>query len=217
MVGIEQVKGVLRFVVQFGSERELWSGRKVRKYCIPPADDADATDSTNNVNGDGKGSNGSAISGGGTGYFNAPNGNDDESYPPVLPSGYDYDDYDAVCGLARGNSGWGSPQCFLPPAISDTHSIAAKQRSMADPFFDLNRGTATVLFLCLFCALFVLFFVHFLCLFNALSVPFFVPFLCPFCAFFMPFFIPFLCPCCAPVDPLMAAESSLSLVTSLLP
>lgn len=31
--------------------------------------------------------------------------------------GYDYDDLDMVCGLARGNSGWGAPHSFLPPAI----------------------------------------------------------------------------------------------------
>ena len=31
--------------------------------------------------------------------------------------GYDYDDLDIVCGLARGNSGWGAPHSFLPPAI----------------------------------------------------------------------------------------------------
>ena len=28
--------GTLRFVVEFGTSRELWSGRKVRKYGLPP-------------------------------------------------------------------------------------------------------------------------------------------------------------------------------------
>ena len=32
-------------------------------------------------------------------------------------SGYDYDDMDAVCGLAKGNTGWGATHCFLPPAV----------------------------------------------------------------------------------------------------
>jgi hypothetical protein len=32
--GIEQIKGSLRFVVEFGSYRELWNGRKVRKYGV---------------------------------------------------------------------------------------------------------------------------------------------------------------------------------------
>ena len=90
MVGIEQVKGLLRFVVEFGTDREFWSGKKVRKYCTAPVRDVDSQ---------------------------AVDVSSDETYPPTLPSGYDYDDLDTVCGLVRGNCGWGSPQCFLPPAI----------------------------------------------------------------------------------------------------
>ena len=114
VVGIEQVKGILRFVVDFGAERELWSGAKVRKYCVAPVRDEDSF---------------------------AMDIVEDETFPPTLPSGYEYHDFDTVCGIARGNCGWGAPQCFLPPAVSDTHSIPAKFRSQVDPFFDLFRGT----------------------------------------------------------------------------
>jgi hypothetical protein len=40
--GIEQIKGTLRFVVEFGSYRELWNGRKVRKYGV--ASESERTD-----------------------------------------------------------------------------------------------------------------------------------------------------------------------------
>ena len=95
VVGIEQVKGLLRFVVEFGTDRELWSGKKVRKYCTAPVRDEESQ---------------------------AMDVSSDETYPPTLPSGYDYDDLDTVCGLARGNCGWGAPQCFLPPAVRYVHS-----------------------------------------------------------------------------------------------
>lgn len=49
--------GTLRFVVEFGTSRELWSGRKVRKYGLPPLRE-EGSDSS-----------------------------DYEPYPPVLPLG----------------------------------------------------------------------------------------------------------------------------------
>jgi hypothetical protein len=58
----------------------------------------------------------------------------------ALPPGYDFDDFDAVCGLARGYSGWGAPHCVLPPILSDVHSLPARTRAMVDPYFDLYRG-----------------------------------------------------------------------------
>ena len=33
---------------------------------------------------------------------------------PELPSGYNYDDYDAVCGLARGYNAWGASHHMIP-------------------------------------------------------------------------------------------------------
>lgn len=123
VVGIEQHSQTLRFVVEFGTSatapvpptstssastsgrrRELWSGRKVRKYAVRPAGVAA------------------------------------EEWPTPLPPGYDYDDLDAVCGLARGYAGWGAPHCALPPILSDVHSLAARTRSVVDPYFDLYRG-----------------------------------------------------------------------------
>jgi hypothetical protein len=65
--------------------------------------------------------------------------NDEDTFPIVLPSGYDYDDFDKICGLARGHIGWGNPHCFLPPCLSDTHSVPARHRSHIDPYFDLYR------------------------------------------------------------------------------
>jgi hypothetical protein len=60
--------------------------------------------------------------------------------------GYDYDDFDKICGLARGHTGWGNPHCFLPPCLSDTHSVPARHRSQVDPYFDLYRYTCVYLF-----------------------------------------------------------------------
>ena len=51
--------GTLRFIVEFGSGKEMWSGRKVRKYCRAPVRD--------------EGSSADFV--------------DDETYPPTLPSG----------------------------------------------------------------------------------------------------------------------------------
>lgn len=58
---------------------------------------------------------------------------------PMLADGYNYDDYDAVCGLVRGYSGWGSFLSPIPSYLSDAHSYYARKRSLIDPFFQKSR------------------------------------------------------------------------------
>lgn len=65
---------------------------------------------------------------------------DSEDYGvPELPVGYNYDDYDAVCGLVRGYSGWGAFLSPIPPYLSDSHSLYARKRGLTDPFFHKSR------------------------------------------------------------------------------
>jgi hypothetical protein len=60
-----------------------------------------------------------------------------------LPAGYSHEDYDAVCGLAQGYSGWGKPHCMFYP--NDVYSQVALERRVDDPHFeDLVRALAAL-------------------------------------------------------------------------
>lgn len=64
---------------------------------------------------------------------------------PVLPSGYNYDDFDAVCGVARGYTGWGGSQSIVPNLLSDAQSRVAATRKFLDPHFNRNRAALAIL------------------------------------------------------------------------
>jgi hypothetical protein len=102
VVGIEQVRQTLQFIIDFDDrQREVWDGKKVRQYAITP--------------------------------------DDPECGVPLLPAGYTYDDYDLVCGIARGYAGWGSFHSLVPAFLSDSHSYYARRRTLIDPFFHKSR------------------------------------------------------------------------------
>ena len=175
-------------------ERELWSGKKVRKYCIPPSEAQ-----TGAGDGGEGGSAGSEREGGGpiglgfgssqdqltassssttattalseplpssTAIYQSPlltnlpwiqaspaakhaisrlQYVDKEEVCPTLPTGYDYADFDRVCGYARGHIGWGAPHSMILPYLTDAHSIPARLKAENDPIFDLNRGRHDVM------------------------------------------------------------------------
>jgi hypothetical protein len=124
VVGIEQNYQTLCFIIEFGKFREIWSGKKVRQHsksnsntktAVPSMTDNE-TVCTNEVIDD----------------------------VPVLPSGYDYDDYDAVCGLARGYRGWGSSHFLIPSLISRYHSQVAKTKYESNQTFELITRALTL-------------------------------------------------------------------------
>lgn len=122
VVGIEQIKQTLCFVVEFGMSREIWSGRKVRQYGrkihdvvqAPSSSLAEPSDSGMDVSQGHLVENKSAgvdeeAAAASVAWLGFTAFNDDDENVPTLPTGYDYEDLDAVCGLARGYVGWGSP------------------------------------------------------------------------------------------------------------
>ena len=113
VVGMEQIKQTIRFVIEFGTCREMWSGSKVRKnYASSSDSSAAAVDTSKNVT------------------------NRRDGVVPELPQGYNYDDYDAVCGLARGYQAWGASHHMVPSYISPQFSLEASDRKKVDPFFE---------------------------------------------------------------------------------
>lgn len=109
VVGMEQIKQNIRFVIEFGTCREMWSGNKVRKHYVTQNDpNPMAVDESMKI-------------GGGV---------------PILPSGYNYDDYDKVCGLARGYNAWAASHHMIPSYISPQYSLEALDKKLHNPFFE---------------------------------------------------------------------------------
>ena len=119
VVGIETVGNTLRFCVVLGNDREVWSGRQVRRGCLEYATSLD----------------GMAVDDG----FEMRDG------VPVMPPGYNYDDYDAVAGYAVGYSGWGTSQFAINPYVNFSFSYAARRKSQVDPLFEGVRRSIGVL------------------------------------------------------------------------
>ena len=61
----------------------------------------------------------------------------------TMPSGYNYDDYDQVCGFIRAYQGYGASKSLLPLYISTHHSKKAIDNK--DPFFDKYRYAISTL------------------------------------------------------------------------
>ena len=98
------------FVVSFNGDREMWSGKKVRQYAIKAE------------------------------YLQNPGSTSAEiNIQDMLPSGYDIDDYDKVCGLARGYAGWGESHYVVPSVFMDAHSINASNLGKKSSAFNNNR------------------------------------------------------------------------------
>lgn len=152
VVGMEQMRQTVMFVVQFGSVRELWDGQKVRKYALEPIleeavlpkgtfvlkDDADA-----NKGSLGFSSASSAVSSSEADVSAAAVEPAQSVY--VMPSGYDYEDYDKVCGIARAYTGWGASHYLVPPVLMDEHNLAAQVRSKHDVKFSQFRESVAAL------------------------------------------------------------------------
>ena len=141
VVGIEQRKQTLVFIIEFKVRRESWSGSKLRAHLIhtpttttTAATTTTATTAAHTVN---------AISN------NSSSTDATLSHQPAspFPSGYDPDDYDAVCGLARGYSGWSTTHYLEPLLFSLSHSTSARIRQAEDPSFDMYRQV-----ICLLCS-----------------------------------------------------------------
>eukprot|EP01038_Epipyxis_sp_PR26KG_P006174 gene6174-8504_t len=120
VVGIEQVKQTIMFVVDFGKSRELWNGRKVRENTIdlPESNDPFVMQLDRNLSVD---------------------------HSVDLPSGYEIEDYDRVCGIARGYSGWYGSNYVTPAVLLDSHSINASRKVKIDETFDILRKSLAVL------------------------------------------------------------------------
>lgn len=108
VVAIEQRRQTLVFIIEFGSSREVWTGRKLREHVIETDENGEST-------------------------------------LPIFPSGYDADDYDNVCGIARGYGGWTTSHFLEPLNLSDSHYLSAKSRSRSDLYFQLNRSVVSLL------------------------------------------------------------------------
>ena len=111
VVGIEQPKQTLMFIVSFNGDREMWSGKKVRHYAVK----TEAVQTSTN---------------------SSP---ERSNVADLLPSGYDMDDYDKVCGLARGYAGWGESHYVIPSVFMDAHSIFASNVGKTSSVFNSNR------------------------------------------------------------------------------
>ena len=105
VVGIEQIKETVMFVVEFDNARELWNGKKVREF----------TRSRNS-------------------FSSIIEGSEEASGSPY---GYDLEDYDRVCGIVKGYSGWGSAHYLTASALISAHSKIARARSEDDSNFTM--------------------------------------------------------------------------------
>ena len=63
----------------------------------------------------------------------------------VLPSGYSFEDFDLVCGFARGYGGWGAPHTMVQSYLSAAHSNPSRAKGQHDPFFEKYRDTIATL------------------------------------------------------------------------
>lgn len=54
---------------------------------------------------------------------------------PELPSGYDWNDYERVCGMARCYNGWGGTSSSCATFINDNYNLAASRRALQDGTF----------------------------------------------------------------------------------
>jgi hypothetical protein len=156
VVGIEVIRQTVMFVVEFGNVRELWDSRKVRRHALePPADSSeskavftqmdDADRKRNQALGFADSSQSSASL-----ADAAAQAAEFQSIAPAegaytMPSGYEYEDYDRVCGIVRAYTGWGASHYLVPPAIMDQHNLAASARSKHDVVFPLYRDCAAAL------------------------------------------------------------------------
>lgn len=110
VIGVAQIRQKVQFTIQFDNNyRELWDGDQVREYTR--SKDHSLIDVCDEL----------------------------EYGIPSLPSGYSYEHFDLVCGLAKGYTGWGSYCTLIPTYLSDSHSLLARKRSLTDPFFQSSR------------------------------------------------------------------------------
>ena len=127
MVGIEQRKQTLVFIIEFKVRRESWSGSKLRAHLMHTTS---TTTTSTTVHNRGNSSSTEAAS---------------LEHASPFPTGYDPDDYDAVCGLARGYSGWSTTHYLEPLLFSLSHSTSARIRQAEDPSFDMYRKVICLL------------------------------------------------------------------------
>ena len=123
VVGIEQIRQTLMFVVEFGGVRELWDGRKIRQFAMePPA--VTGMEGEDRDGADGLCASKSVFS---------------------MPTGYDYEDFDRVCGIARAYVGWGASHYLMPSVLMSEHNIAARTKSQDDSLFCQYRQSVATL------------------------------------------------------------------------
>jgi hypothetical protein len=174
VVGIDQIKQSLKFVVLFGNEKESWTATQVRQFAYVNTEHGDDQQAQSivacDVSDDG-GNEGSEIKDSDSdtsSELSDPNqiaasgldtdldGNrfvetldvDSEGLKPEvveLPSGYSVEDLDLVCSVARGYTGYGSCHGPLPSYLSDIHCLPAWNRSRIDPFFNRARVATAIL------------------------------------------------------------------------
>jgi hypothetical protein len=122
VVGMEQIKQNIIFIIQFGNKKEMWTGKQVRNQMTQQLNNDTVMKASDDL------------------LVNM-----DPSVIYKLPSGYTYEDFDEVCGLAKGYSGWGSSLSMIPCYISDNNSNYAAKKRINDPFFDRCRGAIAIL------------------------------------------------------------------------
>jgi len=154
VVGMEQIRQTAMFVVEFGSVRELWDGKKVRQYAVEPQneeivlpkgtfvlkEDPDSVKSSLGFSGS---SSSSSSDGGAVG--SSADGSQAAVSVYTMPSGYSYEDFDRVCGIARAYTGWGASHYLVPPVIMDEHSLLAQNRAKHDTMFPQFRDSVAAL------------------------------------------------------------------------
>jgi len=171
VLAIDQDHKKLRFIVFFPetSQREVWTGDKVRKYARAYHDHCKATimarDRLSEKDYVAAAMTCSSAVAATRALAGEPNvcvgrANSEPANPlasfgelkecladwmPVMPSGYDIDDFDTVCGLARGYTGMQVTHHAIPCHLHDSHNFKAKHKASADPYFDrCRRAIATL-------------------------------------------------------------------------
>jgi len=126
VVGMEQIRQTAMFVVEFGNVREMWDARKVRRYAL--------VEKSASKEEDGEKSSESSD----------PRDEDAKSVY-TMPSGYEYEDFDRVCGIARAYTGWGASHYLVPSSIMDEHNLSAIKQSSEDMLFVQYRDAVAAL------------------------------------------------------------------------
>jgi hypothetical protein len=136
VVGIEQLRQTLRFIVEFGSSREIWPTALVKHCCCTPMGNTDKNVvqvDNDCVNMDTIDSDNQSI------MMNIDNDIDTPITITPFPDGYNEDDYNQACGVSRGHYGWGSSLSIDPPLVSNNFSKTYKSKTGYDNIIDVKR------------------------------------------------------------------------------